>query len=95
MCLEGDTSHHTPNSKIHGIADERHEHPQDQQEVPVLTHTEQLLLQPLQATWTGTSGTEKMWLVQRGTKGTRLGALRPLPSLYYTFIPLQEHRLHP
>lgn len=54
----GVTSDHTPNGEAHGEADQGHEHPEDRQEVPVLTHAEQLLLQPVQATWGRGSGSE-------------------------------------
>jgi hypothetical protein len=50
-CRAGLTSDHSADGKVHGEADEGHEHPEGHQEVPVLAHTEQLLLQPLQATW--------------------------------------------
>lgn len=42
---------HTPNGEAHGEADQGQGHPEDRQEVPVFTHAEQLLLQPVQATW--------------------------------------------
>lgn len=49
-CQGGVTSDHTPDSEVHGVADQSHEHPEGHQEVPVLPNSEQLLLQPLQAT---------------------------------------------
>lgn len=51
----GVTSDHTPDGEAHGEADQGHEYPEDCQEVPVLTHAEQLPLQPAQATWGGGS----------------------------------------
>lgn len=52
------TLDHTPHDEAHGEADQGHKHPEGHQEVPILAHTEQLLLQPLQATWSRGVGSQ-------------------------------------
>lgn len=66
------TSDYAPHHEAHGVADQGHEHPEGHQEVPVLTHTEQLVLQPLQTTWSGGMGS------QPRTAGLGMG--HPLPG---------------
>lgn len=84
MCRAGLTLDHTAHDEAHGEADQGHKHPEGHQEVPILTHTEQLLLQPLQATWSrgvgsqpGTSPSVEAWAGSgqegQGQRGARAG----------------------
>jgi hypothetical protein len=74
-CRAGLTSDHSADGKVHGEADEGHEHPEGHQEVPVLAHTEQLLLQPLQATWQAIGGTARVGWMATGVWAGRLGGV--------------------
>ena len=91
----GVTSDHTPNGEAHGEADQGHEHPEDHQEVPVLTHAEQLPLQPVQATWGRGSGSEPS--AKEGREGrccVGLGSGGPVPGGWEGALPyLRDGRI--